>query len=72
MILYRDELRLAVALTKCPFDDSDPVQLQILQTIYKQLTGDIFDCPRYINYRHPSAKIVCRSLGKCFLQVSKE
>jgi len=43
----RDELRLAVALTRCPFNNSNPVQLQILQTIYKQLTGDIFDCPRY-------------------------
>ena len=43
----RDELRLAVALTRCPFNNSNPVQLQILQTIYKQLTGDIFDCPRF-------------------------
>ena len=45
-LLRRDELRLAVALSRCPFNNSDPVQLQILQTIYKQLTGDIFDCPR--------------------------
>ena len=40
-------MRLAVALTRCPFNNSDPVHLQILQTIYKQLTGDRFDCPRY-------------------------
>jgi hypothetical protein len=30
-----------------PFNNDDPVHVRVLQTIYKKLTGDIVDCPRY-------------------------
>lgn len=44
LITYND---LYVSFTIGPFDNAEQVHLRILQTIYKQLTGDRLDCPRY-------------------------
>jgi len=30
-----------------PFINNDPVHNRVLQTVYRQLTGAKFDCPRY-------------------------
>ena len=30
-----------------PYDDHDKVHFQVLLTIYKQLTGNTVDCPRF-------------------------
>jgi len=32
---------------RCSFDDNNPIHSKVLLTIYKQLTGGHFDCPRY-------------------------
>lgn len=33
-----------------PFDNTDTVYLEILQTIYRKLTNSVYDCPRYGNH----------------------
>lgn len=38
------------ALAHCPFDNTDTVYLEILQTIYRKLTNSVYDCPRYGNH----------------------
>ena len=30
-----------------PFDDNNPLHFQVLLSIFKQLTGQKLDCPRY-------------------------
>lgn len=30
-----------------PFNNDDAVHIRVLQTIFKKLTGDVVDCPRY-------------------------
>ncbi|XP_045126717.1 ELMO domain-containing protein 3-like [Portunus trituberculatus] len=42
-----DERNLLFAIAQCQFDNSEPIHLQILQTVYKVLTGTKIDCPRY-------------------------
>lgn len=41
------ERDLFFAIAKCHFDDSNPLHLRTLQTIYRRLTGATVDCPRY-------------------------
>lgn len=38
---------LIFAIASCPLKNEEPVHLQVLQTIYKQLTDSKKDCPRY-------------------------
>ncbi|KAK7021789.1 ELMO domain-containing protein 3 [Halocaridina rubra] len=45
-----DERNLLFAIAQCQFDNSEPIHLQILQTVYKVLTGTKLDCPRYGNH----------------------
>ncbi|KAG0721355.1 ELMO domain-containing protein 3 [Chionoecetes opilio] len=42
-----DERNMLFAIAQCQFDNSEPIHLQILQTVYKVLTGTKIDCPRY-------------------------
>lgn len=42
-----EERNLLFAIAQCQFDNSEPIHLQILQTVYKVLTGTKIDCPRY-------------------------
>ncbi|CAL4181245.1 unnamed protein product, partial [Meganyctiphanes norvegica] len=42
-----DERNLLFAIAQCQMDNSEPLHLQILQTIYKVLTSTKIDCPRY-------------------------
>ena len=42
-----EEERLVMAVAKCPFDDSNPLHFRVLLTIFKKLTGDTVDRPRY-------------------------
>lgn len=39
--------QLIQATALMPFNNEEPVHLAVLQTLYKQLTGARFDCPRY-------------------------
>ena len=41
------ERDLFFTIAKCHFDDSNPVHLRTLQTIYCRLTGAKVDCPRF-------------------------
>jgi len=41
------ERDLFFTIAKCHFDDSNPLHLRVLQTIYRRLTGASVDCPRY-------------------------
>ncbi|XP_042880854.1 ELMO domain-containing protein 3-like [Penaeus japonicus] len=45
-----DERNLLFAIAQCQFDNSEPIHLQILQTVYKVLTGTKIDCPRFGNH----------------------
>ncbi|KAK2193129.1 hypothetical protein NP493_17g09005 [Ridgeia piscesae] len=38
---------LAFCMAACPFSNDDILHHQVLQTIYRKLTGSRFDCPRY-------------------------
>lgn len=42
-----DERNLLFAIAQCQMDNSEPLHLQILQTIFKVLTSTKVDCPRY-------------------------
>lgn len=42
-----DERNLIFNIAACPLDNSALIHMRVLQTIYRQLTGDRFDCPRY-------------------------
>lgn len=41
------ERDLLFCIAHCPLSNSEPLHLQMLQTIYKRLTGTRADCPRY-------------------------
>ncbi|XP_076317187.1 ELMO domain-containing protein 3-like isoform X3 [Tachypleus tridentatus] len=41
------ERNLVFAVAQCPLDDKEDVHMQIVQTIFKCLTGQKMDCPRY-------------------------
>ncbi|XP_018016715.1 uncharacterized protein LOC108673401 isoform X2 [Hyalella azteca] len=41
------ERDLIFCIAQCPMSNSEPLHLQMLQTIYKALTGTRADCPRY-------------------------
>lgn len=45
-----DERNLLFAIAQCQFDNSEPIHLQILQTVYKVLTSTKVDCPRFGNH----------------------
>jgi len=40
----REERDLVLTIAQCGLDSQDPVHGQVLQTIYKKLTGSKFDC----------------------------
>lgn len=42
-----EERDLVFAIAQCPVDNSQPVHMRVLQTIYKRLVGSKLDCPRY-------------------------
>jgi len=42
-----EDKNLVFAITKCPFDDNNHLHFQALLSIFKQLTGQKIDCPRY-------------------------
>ena len=44
------ERDLIFALALCMFRNEEPMHIQVLQTIYKKLTGTKLDCPRYGNH----------------------
>eukprot|EP00117_Sycon_ciliatum_P012458 scpid38427/ scgid2041/ ELMO domain-containing protein 3; RNA-binding motif and ELMO domain-containing protein 1; RNA-binding motif protein 29; RNA-binding protein 29 len=41
------ERDLVYVIANTPFDNSEPTHFRILLTIYKKLTGDVIDCPRF-------------------------
>ncbi|KAF2359660.1 ELMO domain [Trinorchestia longiramus] len=41
------ERDLVFCIAQCPLSNSEPLHLQMLQTIYRALTGTRTDCPRY-------------------------
>uniref|UniRef100_A0A3P9IBB6 ELMO domain containing 3 n=1 Tax=Oryzias latipes TaxID=8090 RepID=A0A3P9IBB6_ORYLA len=41
-----EERDLVFAIAQCPVDNSQPVHMRVLQTIYKRLIGSRLDCPR--------------------------
>lgn len=45
--LYKSNLQVVVHMAQSAFNNDDPTHIQVLQTIYKQLTGDLVDCPRF-------------------------
>ncbi|XP_059082604.1 ELMO domain-containing protein 3-like isoform X1 [Tigriopus californicus] len=49
--MYKSHLQVAVHMAQskrqAAFNNDDPTHFQTLQTIYKQLTGDLVDCPRF-------------------------
>uniref|UniRef100_A0A8C7WRC1 ELMO/CED-12 domain containing 3 n=1 Tax=Oryzias sinensis TaxID=183150 RepID=A0A8C7WRC1_9TELE len=42
-----EERDLVFAIAQCPVDNSQPVHMRVLQTIYKRLIGSRLDCPRF-------------------------
>ncbi|XP_020791036.2 ELMO domain-containing protein 3 [Boleophthalmus pectinirostris] len=42
-----EERDLVFAIAQCPVDNSQPIHMRVLQTIYKRLVGSRLDCPRY-------------------------
>ncbi|XP_062310348.1 ELMO domain-containing protein 3 [Osmerus eperlanus] len=42
-----EERDLVFAIAQCSLDNSQPVHMRVLQTVYKRLTGSRLDCPRY-------------------------
>ena len=44
------ERNLIFALALCMFKNDETMHTQVLQTIYKKLTGTKLDCPRYGNH----------------------
>lgn len=42
-----EERDLVFAIAQCSLDSTQPVHMRVLQTIYKKLTGNRNDCPRY-------------------------
>ncbi|XP_070539889.1 ELMO domain-containing protein 3-like isoform X2 [Ptychodera flava] len=42
-----EERNLIFAIAQCPFNNEELIHTRTLQTIYKRLTGNQFDCPRY-------------------------
>jgi len=41
------DVSVVTAVGEGPFDNDDPAHIRVLQTVYRQLTGDKVDCPRY-------------------------
>ena len=42
-----NEKKLIFAIAKCPFDNNNPLHYHVLLTLFKQLTGNKVDMPRY-------------------------
>ncbi|KAK7933870.1 hypothetical protein WMY93_004766 [Mugilogobius chulae] len=42
-----EERDLVFAIAQCPVDNSQPIHMRVLQTIYKRLVGSKLDCPRF-------------------------
>ncbi|KAI5094641.1 ELMO domain-containing protein 3, partial [Silurus meridionalis] len=42
-----EERDLVFAIAQCPLDNTQPVHMRVLQTIYRKLTCTKADCPRY-------------------------
>jgi len=42
-----EEERFVMAVAKCPFDNGNPLHFLVLLTLFKKLTGDTVDRPRY-------------------------
>lgn len=42
-----EERDLVFAIAQCHVDNSQPIHMRVLQTIYKRLIGSRLDCPRY-------------------------
>ncbi|XP_008334744.1 ELMO domain-containing protein 3 [Cynoglossus semilaevis] len=43
----QEERDLVFAIAQCPVDNSQPVHMRVLQTIYKRLISSRLDCPRF-------------------------
>lgn len=43
----QEERDLVFAIAQCSLDSNQPVHMRVLQTVYKKLTGNRLDCPRY-------------------------
>jgi len=44
------ERNLIFGLALCMFKNDEPMHINVLQTIYKKLSGTKLDCPRYGNH----------------------